>query len=168
MKALKPFVDKGDVKIVFDQYLSEWTSMEAYMKATDFLSTYNGKIDGIIAANDGLAEGIMEAVSIFRPDETIPITGQDATVAAYHNILNNQQGMTIYKPIDSLATKAAELACALAEKKPVKIENAAVAYNGLINVPFIKMEPVTISKENIESLLSSSNYLREEYLKQRK
>jgi D-xylose transport system substrate-binding protein len=168
MSVLKPYIDKGAVKIIYDQFLSEWTSMEAYMEANDFLATYNGKIDGIIAANDGLAQGIIEALSVFRPTEKIPVTGQDATVSAYYNILDNLQGMTVYKPIDSLATQAADLACKLADKKNPATGNLSVAYNGLKNIPFIKLEPIAITKENVQSLLIKSNYLSDEYLKGKK
>lgn len=168
MNVLKPYIDKGAVKIIYDRFLSEWTSMEAYMEANDFLTTYNGKVDGIIAANDDLAQGIIEALSIFRASEKIPVTGQDATVSAYYNILNNLQGMTVYKPIDILATQAAELACDLANKKAPASENLSIAYNGLKNIPFIKLEPIAITKENVQTLLIQSNYLSDEYLKGKK
>ncbi len=167
MKALKPYIDKGSIKLVYDQFLSEWTSMEAYMEANDFLATYNGSVDGIIAANDELAQGIIEALTVFREGEKIPITGQDATVTAYYNILDNFQGMTVYKPIDSLATQAAELACTLAHKK-IPHYTPSVSFNGNRNVPFIKLQPIAITKENIQTLLIKSNYLSEEYLKGKK
>lgn len=170
MNILQPYIDKGTVKIIYDRYLSEWTSMEAYMEGNDFLATYNGRIDGIIAANDELAQGIIEALTVFREGEKIPITGQDATVPAYYNIVDGLQGMTVYKPIDSLANQAAELACKLADKKETgKInENKSVVYNGYKNVPFIRLQPISITKENIQSLLIKSNYLSDEYLKGKK
>ncbi len=166
MTALKPFVDKGKIKIIYDKYLSEWTSMEAYMEANDFLGTYTGKIDGIIAANDELAQGIIEALTIYRDAEKIPITGQDATISGYHNIMDGFQGMTVYKPIDSIATQAADLACKLADKKlPTTI--SSVAFNGVRKVPFIKLQPVALTKETIQPIFKSS-YLSEEYMKGKK
>lgn len=167
MNILKPYIDSGAVKIIYDRYLSEWTSMEAYMEGNDFLSSYTGKIDGVIAAADLISEGIIDALTIFRPNEKIYITGQDASVIAYYNILENTQGMTVYKPLDLLATKAAELACKLAAKSEVEDPRSAV-FNGVKNVPYIKLEPLLITKENLETLLDKSNYLSEEYLKGRK
>jgi D-xylose transport system substrate-binding protein len=167
MNVLQPYLDKGTVKIIYDRYLSEWTSMEAYMEGNDFLTTYNGRIDGIIAANDELAQGIIEALTVFRAGEKIPITGQDATVSAYYNIMDGLQGMTVYKPIDSLATQAAELACKLADKKEIN-KKESTAFNGYKNVPFIRLQPIAVTKENIQSLLIKSNYLSDEYLKGKK
>ena len=167
MNILNPYIEKGAVKIIYDRYLSEWTSMEAYMEGNDFLATYNGRIDGIIAANDELAQGIIEALTVFRAGEKIPITGQDATVSAYYNIVDGLQGMTVYKPIDSLATQAAELACTLANKKEIN-EKKSVAFNGYKNVPFIRLQPIAVTKENVQSLLIKSNYLSDEYLKGKK
>ncbi len=166
MNILKPFVDKGSVKIVYNKYLSEWTSMEAYMEANDFLSSYKGRLDGVIAANDGLAQGIIEALSIYREAEAIPVTGQDATLSAYHNILDDLQGMTVYKPIDSLAIQAADLACMLASQKKPR-NDYSTAYNAYKNVPFIKLEPIAVTKENIQSVFIKSNYLSDEYLRDR-
>ena len=167
MNILKPYIEKGAVKIIYDRYLSEWTSMESYMEGNDFLGSFTGKIDGIIAANDGIAEGMMEALSIYRPDEKIHITGQDAGVNAYYSILDNKQGMTIYKPLDLLATQAAALACKLASKTDVIIPPFST-FNGFKNVPFIKLEPISVTKDNIEILLHKSNYMSEEYLKGKK
>ena len=167
MNILQPYVDSGAIKIIYDRYLSEWTSMEAYMEGNDFLSSYSGKVDGVIAAADMISEGIIDALTIFRPNEKAFITGQDASVIAYYNILENTQGMTVYKPLDQLATQAAELACKLASKAEIK-EPKSAAFNGEKNVPFIKLEPCLITKENLETLLDKSNYLNEEYLKGRK
>jgi D-xylose transport system substrate-binding protein len=168
MSVLQPYIAKGEIKIIYDRYLSEWTSMEAFMEGNDFLATYDGPVDGIIAANDELAQGIIDALTVLRPGKKFPITGQDATVSAYYNILDNLQGMTVYKPIDSLAAQAAELACRLAAKKDAPIETQATAFNGLINVPFIQLDPIAITKENIQTLLIKSSYLSDEYLKGKK
>ncbi len=164
MTILEPYIKSGKVKIIYDRFLSEWTSMEASMEGTDFLTTYDGKIDGIIAANDELAQGVIDILSIFRPSEKTPITGQDATVSAYYNILDDVQGMTVYKPIDSLANQAAELACMLASKKEIPLIKSTT-FNGLSTIPFIKLQPMAITKENIHLLLIKSNYLSDEYLK---
>ena len=167
MNILNPHIASGKIKIIYDQFLSEWTSMEASMEGTDFLSTYDGKVDGIIAANDELAQGIIDILSIFRPSEKIPITGQDATITAYYNILDNLQYMTVYKPIDSLASKAADLACKLAAKKEIELTTSNV-FNGSSNIPFIKLQPMAITKENCQLLLINSSYLSDEYLKNKK
>ena len=51
--------------------------------------------------------------------KTIPITGQDAELAAIQRILAGDQYMTVYKPIKPLADKAAEWAVQLVKgKKP--------------------------------------------------
>lgn len=167
MEVLQPYLTSGKVKIIYDRFLSEWTSMEASMEGTDFLTTYDGKIDGIIAANDELAQGIIDILAVFRPTEKIPVTGQDANVSSYYNILDNLQGMTVYKPIDSLANQAAELAVNLAAKKKFE-PSKSFTFNGSENIPFIKLQPMAITKENINLLLIDSNYLSSEYLKGKK
>ena len=132
------------------------------MEANDFLSTYKGKLDGIIAANDELANSIIDAMSVYIAEENFPpLSGQDATSIGIKNIVDGKQTMTVYKPIDKLATQAAELACLLADKKSVVLYDTI--YNGYKNINFIKLEPVVIDSENVKSYTTDSNsYISEE------
>ena len=46
------------------------------------------------------------------------VTGQDAELAACQRIASGTQAMTIYKPLRTLATGAAEEAVKMAQDKP--------------------------------------------------
>ena len=69
---------------------------------------------GVLAANDGTAGGAIAAMKGAGIDpSTIPVTGQDAELAAIQRILAGEQYMTVYKPIKPLADNAATLAVAV-------------------------------------------------------
>ena len=69
---------------------------------------------GVYAANDGTAGGAIAAMKGAGIDpSTVPVTGQDAELAAIQRILAGEQYMTVYKPIKPLADKAAEWAVKL-------------------------------------------------------
>lgn len=156
LKVLKPYVDAGKIKIVYDQQISEWTLLEAMMETNGFLATNTDKIDAVIAANDELAEGVLEAFKFSRPDQKLLITGQDANPSGSQRIANKTQGMTVFKPVDQLAKQAAELAVNVAlGKKPTV---ATTVSNGKKNVPFIQLQPIMITNQNIQKLIFDSGY----------
>ena len=74
------------------------------------------EIQGVYAANDGQAGGVVAALTGagVAADALPPITGQDAELAAIQRILAGEQAMTIYKPIPIEAETAAEVAVELA------------------------------------------------------
>ena len=75
---------------------------------------------GVYAANDGTAGGAIAAMKGNGVDpKTIPVTGQDAELAAIQRILAGEQYMTVYKAIKAEAEAAAELAVALAQGEEV-------------------------------------------------
>ena len=151
LKVLKPYVDAGDIKIVHDKQISEWTLLEATMETNDFLSSTNVKVDAVIAANDELAEGVIEAFGFTRPEIKLLITGQDANPLGRERIRKGIQGMTVYKPVEDLARQAAILACDIAMGK--KITTTSFVNNGKMGVPFIRLDPMLVNKKNINSIL---------------
>ena len=152
---LKPYVDAGKIKIIYDKQISEWTLLEAMMQTNKFLSVHKDKIDGVIAANDELAEGVLEAFSYTRPGSKIPITGLDANPLACKRIANGIQAMTIYKPAEELAFKAAIMACDLANGRKPTV--TTFVHNGKFDVPFIKLDPILITKRNIQKLIDMAH-----------
>jgi D-xylose transport system substrate-binding protein len=109
VKALKPKISSGDYKLVGD-VSGEWDANKAG-DAFDGLYTKNdGKIDGIISANDTMAGGIIARLKANGLAGKVPITGQDASVEGLQNILAGNQCMTVYKNTDLEADLASKLA----------------------------------------------------------
>jgi len=112
VKALKAKEDSGDYKLVGD-VSGEWDANKA-ADAFDGLYTKNdGKIDGIISANDTMAGGIIARLKANGLAGKVPITGQDASVEGVQNILAGNQCMTVYKNTDLEADLASKLAIAV-------------------------------------------------------
>ena len=59
------------------------------------LHKVDGKVDGVYAANDGLAGGVISILKKNGQNGKVPVTGQDATVEGLQNILTGDQCMTI-------------------------------------------------------------------------
>ncbi len=108
-KALKPKIDSGDYKLVGD-VSGEWDANKAANAFDGLYTKNNGKIDGIVSANDTMAGGIIARLKANGLAGKVPITGQDASVGGLQQILAGNQCMTVYKNTDLEAALASKLA----------------------------------------------------------
>ncbi|WNV82782.1 substrate-binding domain-containing protein [Umezawaea sp. Da 62-37] len=107
--------DSGALKLVKSQAIEKWDAAIGKQQFEQILDANGGKVDGVIAANDGLAGGVIEVLREKNLVGKVPVTGQDATLAGLQAILRGEQCMTVYKPIRDEAEAAARLAIALAK-----------------------------------------------------
>ncbi|GMB08049.1 D-xylose ABC transporter substrate-binding protein [Thermolongibacillus altinsuensis] len=156
MNVLKPLEEKGDIKIVYDQFSKEWKPEEALKNMENALTANNNNIQAVVAANDGTAGGVIQALAAQGLAGKVPVSGQDAELAALQRIVEGTQTMTVYKPIHMIATKAAEMAVALA--KGEKIETNKTVSNGKIDVPSVLLDPIAVTKENVLDTVIKDGY----------
>jgi D-xylose transport system substrate-binding protein len=69
--------------------------------------------------------------------------------------------MTVYKPIERLAFKAAEVAVKMARKQPHGEATRGIS-NGKINVPSILLAPVAVDRDNLASTVIADGYQKRE------
>jgi len=117
MKVLQPAIDKGDIKIVGQQWVKEWNPTEALSIVENALTRNNNKIDAIVASNDATAGGAIQALAAQKLAGKVPISGQDADLAAVKRVIDGTQTMTVYKPLKLIATEAAKLSVQLARNE---------------------------------------------------
>jgi len=147
MNIIQPLVDKGEIEIVGDQWAKNWDANEALKIMENALTANNNDIDAVVASNDSTAGGAIQALEAQGLAGKVVISGQDADLAAVQRIAEGTQTMTVYKPIKAIATKSAEVAVQLA--KGEKVISDSTVNNGKMDVPFIKLDPIKVGKENI-------------------
>jgi len=156
MNVLKPVVDRGDIKIISDQFAREWKAEEALRLTEDALTKTNKKIDAIVASNDGTAGGAISALEAAGLAGKVLVTGQDAQKDAVQRIVKGTQTMTVYKPIRPLAFAAVDAAVKLAKKEPVATTDKV--NNGKKDVPAILIAPVSVDKSNVDATVIKDGY----------
>lgn len=115
--------------------------------------------DAIICGNDAVADSVIEVLNLYYPGLHIPICGQDADIAACQNIVRGRQDFTVYKPINELAQKAAEISVSLARgKKTEDLGYSRVINNGYAEIPAIMIEPCLVDAENIDTVIIQSGF----------
>lgn len=156
MNILKPAVDRGDVKIVADQYAKEWQASAALNIVENALTQANNQVDAVVASNDGTARGAVQALEGQNLAGRVLVSGQDADLASLKLILEGKQTMTIYKSIQPLANGAVDAAIKLARGEQVTTTDTLD--NGFKKVPAILLEPVAVDRANLVSTVVKDGY----------
>ena len=111
---LKPLYDSGALKLVASQPIPNWDNQQGGTTFEQLLTKNGGKVDGVVAANDGLAGAVIAVLKKKNLAGKVPVTGQDATVDGLRAVLRGDQCVTVYKPVRDEAEAAARLAIAVA------------------------------------------------------
>lgn len=147
MNVLQPLIDKGDIKVVGDQWVEKWDATEAMGIMENALTANKNNIDAVVASNDATAGGAIQALAAQGLAGKVAISGQDADLAGVQRIAEGTQTMTVYKPIKLLATTSAEVAVKLGKGEDIQADDTI--NNGKVDVPYIKLDPVMVDKENL-------------------
>ncbi len=87
MNILKPYVERGDIKVVADQWASDWLPVEALKIMENALTKNNNKIDAVVVSNDGTAGGAVQALAAQNLAGKVWVSGQDADLAGCQRIV---------------------------------------------------------------------------------
>ncbi len=153
-KVLAPYIKNGAIQVVREDWAEDWKPENA-KRITDAAIT-SGKFDAILASNDGTAGGAIQALTESNLASKTLVTGQDAELAACQRIARGTQAMTIYKPIKSLAARAAENAVNMAKGKAIIAQE--VTPNGSIDVPSILEDAQIVTKANMVDVVVKNGF----------
>jgi D-xylose transport system substrate-binding protein len=104
---LQPFLDAGLVTIVARQNIANWDETNAVTAMENILTSQDNQVNAVIAANDNLGLGALQALSAQKL--TVPVSGQDATAAGCNSIAKGQLTVTILKDYRVMAPQAVDL-----------------------------------------------------------
>jgi D-xylose transport system substrate-binding protein len=149
MRILQPYIDRGDIKVIADAYTKDWLPSEAYLFMLKAIDSAQGRIAAVLASNDAMAGGAIQALREHNLAGKLPVSGQDADLAAVICIAQGTQAMTVYKPVTTEAERAAQEAVRLAKGEPPTADGTM--NNGKSKVPTIMLKPVLVTKDNIKT-----------------
>jgi D-xylose transport system substrate-binding protein len=151
--ALKPYVDKGDIKIVVEKNHDAWAPEQALKTVEDAIAKTKGDLQAILANNSGMARGAVQAVQAAGL-KGVFIAGADADAANANFVCEGKQSVEILKDIKPLAEKAAQVAASLATGKPVEGGEALPG----TKTPVIAVPVVLVDATNAKSVLIDSGF----------
>lgn len=155
--AFKRLMAKHRVNILDSVHAENWRAEEA----ADYIYKNPNMVeqaDAIMCGNDDLATQAVRALSENRQAGEIYVVGQDADLAACQRIVEGTQVMTVYKPVEKLATRAAEAAVALANGEELAGDDVTFLRSGAYRVPYIALEPISVNRGNIDEVIIGSGF----------
>ncbi len=147
-------VKKGDIKIVGEEYTEGWKPEVAQKNMEQILTKTGGKVDAVVASNDGTAGGVVAALNA-KGIKGVPVSGQDGDHAALNRVALGSQTVSVWKDARDLGRDAAAAAVALANGKKV---TGATTWDGgekkmAMQAQFLK--PVPISAANLDMVVKA-------------
>ncbi len=156
---LKPLYDNGTLKLVRSQAIDGWDNQKGGTTFEQILTGNGGKVDGVVAANDGLAGAVITVLKKNGLNGKVPVTGQDATAEGLKAVLRGDQYMTVFKPILGEAQTAAKLAAALAKGDKAAADALAVDVSqdpkGKREVKSVLLQPQTVTRAEVEVVVDA-------------
>lgn len=145
------------INIIGEVWSNGWRENEAFSIVEEKVNQ-GLRIDGIIAANDILATGAVEALAERSLSGDVIVVGQDAELSACQRIVEGSQKATIYKPINQLSMVTVDYALKLISDK--RIEYEETIENDFKNnvVPYIKLDFIVVTKENIDEVIVNTGF----------
>jgi D-xylose transport system substrate-binding protein len=150
------------IRVVGEQAVPDWDTDKAVTIFEQMYTAADGAIDGVYAANDGLAGSVISILQKNQRAGQVPVTGQDATVEGLQNILAGTQCMTVYKSATEEAGALADAAIALATGQPVTTTATSRDDTGNRDVPSVLLQPQLITKDNVNVVFDDGGQAKDE------
>ena len=160
----------------------DWSPDRAAETTSNLLLKYDNRVDAFACNNSGLASGVIASLELegLANSEKTFVAGSDADLKNVRYIVQGKQVMDVWKKIDPLAFKAAEIAVEIARNPNKSIESIAkeasqgdlrfaLIDNGFAKIPTVVTPVVPITKDNIDStLIAEKVFSREEVYGEKK
>jgi len=127
-----------------------WDTEKSATNFEQALTSLGGKVDAVWSANDANAAGVISILD--KNGLTVPVSGQDASVAGLQNVLLGKQTATVYKPFQLEAKAASDLAIKLLNgEKPTADKTLDDG------TPYIAVTPVLVGPEEVQKVIDDGN-----------
>lgn len=142
---------RNEVRILKSYANIGWRTENAHDHMSAAISDLGpSRIDGVLAANDSIAAGVISALKSARVSPLPPVTGQDADLDAVQRIVKGEQYMTVYKPFRLETEAASAMALALARGNDIDaLVTARVDSPTTEDVPAVLLDPTAVTRETI-------------------
>lgn len=157
MNVLQPFMERGDIQLVYSEFTENWTAEEGRRHTNKLLDENIDSVTAIIAGSDAIAEGVLAVLKERGLEGKIMVAGQDAALNAVKAVMNGTQTCTVLKPLKEMARITAELAVSLAQEKPLKMKFTTES-NGKALVKSVMIDATVVNKNNVENTVIASGF----------
>jgi len=157
-------IDAGDITIVGETYTDAWAPANAQRNMEQILTQNDNNVDAVISSNDGMASGVVAALTAQGMDG-IPVSGQDGDHGALNRVALGTQTVSVWKDSRELGRNAGEIAVALANGTAMDAIEGSSTFTspGGVDVNSMLLAPQPITKDNL-NLVLDANWIPKEVL----
>ena len=158
IEVLKDALDSGAIKNVGESYTDNWNPSVAQTNTEQFLTANNNDVDAVVSSNDGMAGGVVAALTAQGLAGTVAVSGQDGDKAALNRVALGTQTVSVWKDARALGKAAGEAAVELANGAALnKVTGAVMFGNGPkgVDMNSILLAPVPITKDNLDTVIDA-------------
>lgn len=148
-------MEENGINVIDKMYCDGWKAEMAYEYIDKNIDIVDNA-DAIMCGNDDIATNVIRALSVNRRAGKITVVGQDADLTACQHIVEGTQKMTVYKPVERLASQAAKYAVSFAKNEDSLIKNTI--NNGEYDVPYVALTPVSVDDSNMDSVIIDGGF----------
>jgi D-xylose transport system substrate-binding protein len=158
MESLKPLIDSGKIVVACETFTENWKPDNAQKNMEQCLTKTGNKIDAVMSENDGMASGVVAALTAQGMAGSVPVTGQDGDLAALNRVALGTQLVSVWKDSRVLGKVAGEAANELAEGKKIdEVAKGATFADGAnkVKMSAILIPPVAITQDNLNEVIDA-------------
>jgi D-xylose transport system substrate-binding protein len=163
-EVLAAAIKSGAIKIVGEEYTDGWKPEVAQKNMEQILTKTGGKVDAVVASNDGMAGGVVAALN-GKGMKGIPVSGQDGDFAALNRVASGAQTVSVWKDARDLGKQAASAAVALGNGKAVAGAAAWAGGAKKVSLQAQFLKPVAVTKDNLDVVLKAGWIKKDELCK---
>jgi D-xylose transport system substrate-binding protein len=161
MEVLKPAIDAGKIKNVCETFTDGWKPDNAQKNMEQCLTSTGNKVDAVAAQNDGMASGVVAALTA-QGMTGIPVGGQDGDLAAINRVALGTQTVSVWKNAKDLGKVAGEAANALAAGTEVPGVGKFSGGKKGVEMNAILLAPTPITKANVNVAIDAGHITKEQ------
>lgn len=145
----KSVLDAAGVKPAFTME-GTWDGAKAGTLFEQAFTAVNGKVDAVLAPNDNNAASIIQILD--KNGLTVPVSGQDASVAGLQNVLLGKQWATVYKPFKVEVDAALDIIAKI-------LNGETVEYSKTLDdgTPYIAVDPISVGPEQVKDVVANGD-----------
>ena len=122
-----------------------------------FLTANSNKVDAVLSENDGMAGGVVAALTAQGLAGKVPVSGQDGDKAALNRIALGTQTVDVWKDARALGKSAGEAAMQLCKNSDITKVTGTAPFKtpGGNTVSSILLQPDPITAANLKDVLDA-------------
>ncbi len=160
LRVLQPYIDSGEIKIVSHQWHDNWRPEAALKQLEDALTSNDNDIQAVIANEEGLALGALQALHQEGLNGQVWICGEDVWPEGARAIVKGDMAMSAWTDLIQMGRVAAEAAFALINGQVPESNDSLDV--GERKIPGMRIQSRVVNKETLPEFLKLTDWLKPE------